>query len=100
MDEFMTIPELQQNPLVKRVIDILDKDGNGEVDFQGQKAIIFYCILWKCCVAKQKRLNACMNIIILSGKLTFLQLKISLSHDHVILVHVVMVGYVSRCLYM
>ena len=35
MDEFMTIPELQQNPLVKRVIDILDKDGNGQVDFQG-----------------------------------------------------------------
>ena len=35
MDEFMSIPELQQNPLVKRVIDILDTDGNGEVDFQG-----------------------------------------------------------------
>lgn len=34
MDEFMSIPELQQNPLVKRVIDILDTDGNGEVDFQ------------------------------------------------------------------
>ena len=39
MDEFMSIPELQQNPLVKRVIDILDKDGNGEVDFQGMKSI-------------------------------------------------------------
>lgn len=36
MDEFMTIPELQQNPLVKRVIDILDKDGNGQIDFQGE----------------------------------------------------------------
>lgn len=35
MDEFMSIPELQQNPLVKRVIDILDTDRNGEVDFQG-----------------------------------------------------------------
>lgn len=35
MDEFMSIPELQQNPLVRRVIDILDTDRNGEVDFQG-----------------------------------------------------------------
>ncbi len=42
MEEFMTIPELQQNPLVKRVIDILDKDGNGQVDFQG----IINCILF------------------------------------------------------
>lgn len=34
-DEFLSIPELQQNPLVRRVIDILDTDRNGEVDFQG-----------------------------------------------------------------
>lgn len=33
-DEFLSIPELQQNPLVRRVIDILDTDRNGEVDFQ------------------------------------------------------------------
>ena len=35
VEEFLTIPELQQNPLVRRVIDILDTDRNGEVDFQG-----------------------------------------------------------------
>ena len=34
VDEFMTLPELQQNPLVQRVIDIFDEDGNGEVDFK------------------------------------------------------------------
>lgn len=34
MDEFMSLPELQQNPLVQRVIDIFDADGNGEVDFK------------------------------------------------------------------
>nr|ABV60402.1 calcineurin subunit B [Artemia franciscana] len=34
VDEFMTLPELQQNPLVQRVIDIFDSDGNGEVDFK------------------------------------------------------------------
>ena len=33
-DEFMSLPELQQNPLVQRVIDIFDTDGNGEVDFK------------------------------------------------------------------
>lgn len=31
----MSLPELQQNPLVQRVIDIFDTDGNGEVDFRG-----------------------------------------------------------------
>lgn len=36
LDEFMSIPELQQNPLVKRVIDILDTDRNGAIDFQGR----------------------------------------------------------------
>ena len=32
----MSLPELQQNPLVQRVIDIFDTDGNGEVDFKGK----------------------------------------------------------------
>ncbi|CAF4832000.1 unnamed protein product [Pieris macdunnoughi] len=34
IDEFMSLPELQQNPLVQRVIAIFDADGNGEVDFK------------------------------------------------------------------
>lgn len=34
VDEFMSLPELTQNPLVQRVIDIFDEDGNGEVDFK------------------------------------------------------------------
>lgn len=29
--EFMQIPELASNPLVERVTDIFDSDGNGEV---------------------------------------------------------------------
>lgn len=33
VEEFMKLPGLQQNPLVGRVIDIFDTDGNGEVDF-------------------------------------------------------------------
>lgn len=34
IDEFRSLPELQQNPLVQSVIDIFDADGNGEVDFK------------------------------------------------------------------
>jgi len=36
VSEFKTVlPELQDNPLVHRVISIFDTDGNGELDFQG-----------------------------------------------------------------
>ena len=34
MDEIMNLPELKRNPFVGRVMDILDKDQNGEVDFK------------------------------------------------------------------
>lgn len=42
VDEFMSLPELQQNPLVQRVIDIFDTDGNGEVDFKGELINLFF----------------------------------------------------------
>eukprot|EP00052_Salpingoeca_macrocollata_P033722 m.9363 g.9363 ORF g.9363 m.9363 type:complete len:176 (-) comp5491_c0_seq1:25-552(-) len=34
ISEFMSLPELQQNPLVERVIAIFDTDGDGEIDFE------------------------------------------------------------------
>lgn len=34
VDEFMAIPELENNPLVRRVIATMDSDKNGEVDFK------------------------------------------------------------------
>ncbi len=37
-EEFMQIHDLQQNPLVQRVIELFDTDGNGEVDFKGRRA--------------------------------------------------------------
>lgn len=37
--EFMSLPELQQNPLVPRVIDIFDTDGDGEIDFRGERRL-------------------------------------------------------------
>ena len=33
--EFLSVPELKENPLVQRVVDVLDSDLNGEVDFKG-----------------------------------------------------------------
>ena len=35
IEEFMSVPELHQNPLVQRVIEIFDQDGNKEIDFKG-----------------------------------------------------------------
>jgi len=35
IEEFKSIPELAENPLIQRVMDIFDTDGNGEVDFKG-----------------------------------------------------------------
>ena len=37
IEEFMSLPELQQNPLVRRVIDIFDEDKNGEVGAWSRK---------------------------------------------------------------
>ncbi|XP_008587319.1 PREDICTED: calcineurin subunit B type 2 isoform X1 [Galeopterus variegatus] len=34
VEEITSLPELQNNPLVRRVIDVFDTDGNGEVDFE------------------------------------------------------------------
>ncbi|XP_006911571.1 calcineurin subunit B type 2 [Pteropus alecto] len=34
VDEFLSLSQLQQNPLVQRVIEVFDTDGNGEVDFK------------------------------------------------------------------
>merc|ERR1719228_3156255 len=34
LQEVLALPELKSNPLVKRVVDLFDRDGSGEVDFQ------------------------------------------------------------------
>ena len=35
--EFLSVPELRDNPLVQRVADVLDSNRSGEVDFKGKK---------------------------------------------------------------
>ena len=45
--EFKTVlPELQDNPLVSRVIGIFDTDGNGELDFQGFLFVLSICFIY------------------------------------------------------
>lgn len=56
VEEFMSLPELQQNPLVQRVIDIFDTDGNGEVDFKGQRSP-------SSSVPQESRLNWCFSCL-------------------------------------
>ncbi|XP_006886956.1 PREDICTED: calcineurin subunit B type 2 [Elephantulus edwardii] len=34
VEEFMLMPELRHNPLLQRLIDIFDADGDGQVDFK------------------------------------------------------------------
>ena len=39
--EFLSVPELKENPLVKRVVDVFDSDLSGEVDFKGKSKYCF-----------------------------------------------------------
>ena len=39
--EFVSVPELKENPLVKRVVEIFDSDLDGEVDFKGDFIHVF-----------------------------------------------------------
>ena len=56
VEEFMSLPQLQQNPLVQRVIDIFDTDGNGEVDFRGDRRVTRSALVLMM-FARHERLN-------------------------------------------
>lgn len=34
--EFLSVPELKENPLIQRMVDVMDSDLSGEVDFKGE----------------------------------------------------------------
>ena len=34
LDEFFSMPQLEKNPIARRVVEIFDKDNSGEVDFK------------------------------------------------------------------
>lgn len=60
----MSLPELQQNPLVQRVIDIFDTDGNGEVDFKGGCGCCCCCSgLWPLQVPRTHFSLCCVEFI-------------------------------------
>ena len=35
--EFLSVPELKENPLIQRMVDVMDSDLSGEVDFKGDE---------------------------------------------------------------
>ena len=45
VDEFMAIPDVQDNPVLRRVVAIFDTDRNGEIDFQGMDSAAASCPL-------------------------------------------------------
>lgn len=52
--EFLSVPELKENPLLQRVVDVFDSDLSGEVDFKGlslfgQKSQFLEVLKWCCC---------------------------------------------------
>ena len=57
IEEFMSLPELQQNPLVRRVIDLFDTDRNGEIDFKGQNLMKMICYYIFCCSVRINSLS-------------------------------------------
>ena len=44
--EFLSVPELRDNPLVQRVADVLDSNRSGEVDFKGKTTVKSVTTLW------------------------------------------------------
>ena len=54
VEEFMSLPELQQNPLVQRVIEIFDTDGNKEIDFKGLYMKHFKTFWWSSLFSSKK----------------------------------------------
>ena len=44
MKEFLSVPELRDNPLVQRVADVLDSNRSGEVDFKGKTKVVKSCL--------------------------------------------------------
>jgi len=41
LEEFFKYPDIKENPLAKRVIDIFDEDGGGDVDFEEFVKVVF-----------------------------------------------------------
>lgn len=56
-DEIFNVPELNQNPLVKRVISIFDKNKDGKISFGEFLSGIIICLtkVWRHCTVQMRR---------------------------------------------
>ena len=52
--EFLSVPELKENPLVKRVVDVFDSDLSGEVDFKGKSKYCFITYHYHLVILRQE----------------------------------------------
>ena len=58
--EFLSVPELKENPLVKRVVNVFDADHSGEVDFKEfVKGLAMFAVKT---TEKEKKLRFMFNI--------------------------------------
>ena len=69
--EFLSVPELKENPLVQRVVGVLDSDLSGEVDFKGLPLLIPFFIKLNC-------IFECGSLVV--GVLSILLAKIACMH--------------------
>jgi len=61
--EFLSVPELKENPLVNRVVSVFDADNSGEVDFKEfVKGLAMFAVKTEGLDQKQKKLRFMFNI--------------------------------------
>ena len=60
VEEFLALPELKENPLVQRVVQVFDADNNGEVNFS--EFVSGLAMFTTKNVDKQKKLKFLFNI--------------------------------------
>mmetsp|Transcript_170 Transcript_170/g.367 ORF Transcript_170/g.367 Transcript_170/m.367 type:complete len:180 (-) Transcript_170:88-627(-) len=64
VQEFLAIPELEHNPLVRRVVDTFDADNSGEVDFS---EFISALGIFSIQTAKEEKMKFCFRVYDVDG---------------------------------
>lgn len=64
VQEFLAIPELEHNPLVRRVVDTFDSDHSGEVDFA---EFISALSIFSMATNKDKKMEFCFRVYDVDG---------------------------------
>ena len=62
-DEIFNVPELNQNPLVKRVISIFDKDKNGKISFsEFLSGTLYLSKVWLRCTVHRRSISCVLRL--------------------------------------